>query len=728
MEVLNISKIKDGLFIGDKKAGTNLGILIQFKISHLINTCGNQISYNYENTGIKYISYNWPENPQNNIIFIKDETSKKILNFIDNSLQKGTGLMIFSIKGQNRAWVAIIIYLMKKYNWSLKKCRDYLSTKKKDIKITKNFLNQLMNYEERLIKKYNSLEINWYFSGLTNKDELLMNNTYLNEKEITKKKYLKEKKNKDKNKINENNNIHKIKPHIGWADTINTNLLGKNYLIRKCEIINDLYFKKNIKPITNHLEMKPKKSCIKYNFFEKESNKKIYLLDKKGSSKINGNKNFADEILNIFDKKEEIRNNSNKTQILKKSFFQSDEKLKKRVRKLTYDNLEDDKFNLKNTNYFEENKNKFIVDSEQKYKNDNFEKEIKDKKINNFFENEKNNSIKDFKEIIQNNNNDKNHLSKSEEKNKLINLEKLLDFNLGTKEDINNFMKNDKYSLYLNNNDKIKDNKKRGKSANKNKNNKLLIPNKRYYLGQKNLKNLKEMEKDIIIPKLNQNNIYQPLNYEYNLNFHNNKILIINGTEVKNNINNSNFISNDNNCNKIRLINTFEEKNNKIIDNTDYIRLNKPKNAYIFNKFNSYNFKPSGPVKINNNMTYRLSHSLEKNYGLTETDNKIFNNINTYEINSKGINISNPKTYKYNRPLSAPKDYLKLKNKNKKNVNVNEIEIFAPYTRLESPVISQSSTMKFFNKSNTILNHNNRYNISTPINNGRVAKKVYKKK
>ena len=146
MEVLNLAKIKDGLFIGDKKAGLNLNLIIQFKISHMINTSGNQIPFNYEYAGIKYLTLNWPEYPSNNSDFIKDEIAKKIYVFIDNSLRNGTGMLIFSNKGQNRACVAIIIYLMKKYSWSLQKCRDFLSIKKQDVHISKNFICQLMKF------------------------------------------------------------------------------------------------------------------------------------------------------------------------------------------------------------------------------------------------------------------------------------------------------------------------------------------------------------------------------------------------------------------------------------------------------------------------------------------------------------------------------------------------------------------------------------------------------
>ena len=46
--IINISKIKDSFFIGDKISGTNLDVLIQFKISHIINTAGTEILNYFE--------------------------------------------------------------------------------------------------------------------------------------------------------------------------------------------------------------------------------------------------------------------------------------------------------------------------------------------------------------------------------------------------------------------------------------------------------------------------------------------------------------------------------------------------------------------------------------------------------------------------------------------------------------------------------------------------------
>ena len=48
-EIINISKIKDSFFIGDKIAGTNIDVLIQFKISHILNAAGNQIMNYFDN-------------------------------------------------------------------------------------------------------------------------------------------------------------------------------------------------------------------------------------------------------------------------------------------------------------------------------------------------------------------------------------------------------------------------------------------------------------------------------------------------------------------------------------------------------------------------------------------------------------------------------------------------------------------------------------------------------
>ena len=132
-EVISISKIRDGIFIGDMRAGINLDLLMQFKISHIINATGMQLPYTFESLGVKYLTIEWSENPQEDITLITNDIVTKIISFIDDSLTNGEGLYGFSFNGKNRICVVIILYLITKYNWSLKKCLEYVKKKKNKI-------------------------------------------------------------------------------------------------------------------------------------------------------------------------------------------------------------------------------------------------------------------------------------------------------------------------------------------------------------------------------------------------------------------------------------------------------------------------------------------------------------------------------------------------------------------------------------------------------------------
>ena len=111
-EVLNITKIKEGLYIGDQIAATNLDVVIQFKLTHMINSTGKQIINAWETIGIKYLTLNWQESPSQNLFDSLDEIANKIVDFIEDSFNKGEGLLAYSARGQNRVCIVILIYLI----------------------------------------------------------------------------------------------------------------------------------------------------------------------------------------------------------------------------------------------------------------------------------------------------------------------------------------------------------------------------------------------------------------------------------------------------------------------------------------------------------------------------------------------------------------------------------------------------------------------------------------
>ena len=247
-DIINISKIKDSFFIGDKISGINLDVLIQFKISHIINTCGTEILNYFESIGVEYLTLNWVESPSQILLDSNDQIVDKIMMFISESLSKGEGLLIISVKGKNRCCVVVVIYLMKKYNWDVDKCIQYIKSKKEDVEIEPYFIKQLKEYEKKLNIKTNT----WNEIGNKENDENLLRNTYINGLPV---KQLNSLGIDDINNIKKTNDTTNKKKniHINWAE--NDKLVTLNYE-------KDLLFQIEKKDITCHMTSKPGKSSI----------------------------------------------------------------------------------------------------------------------------------------------------------------------------------------------------------------------------------------------------------------------------------------------------------------------------------------------------------------------------------------------------------------------------------------------------------------------------------
>jgi hypothetical protein len=533
-DMVNIAKIRDGLFIGDIIAGTTIDLIYEFKISHMINSASNQMPSQFSSIGVKYLNFNWPENPPIDKPLIKDETVTKIVNFIDTCLKNGDGLLIYSVKGQNRCCVVIILYLMKKYFWSLEKSKQYLLSKKQDIKITKNFMEQLLNYENHLNKLFPNKRksTNWNLENIKDNDELLMANTYINEVELAKK----------KNIFSENKQKNRER-HVGWADDKkNLNIEQK---LLNLDIENDLYFKRNVKDITSHINYSRElKSIIKYN-------KKV---DDK-SKNINNNENEIKNDLSFDENKED-----------KMEFFNT-----KNILRNDKENNEED---------IKEEKNKNKINIEEKDKNN--------KKLNNELEKENNinleNNLFYFKESY-------NEIKMKEEPSKNNNKMKL------------NFFKNsnEKEQIYSINSNKekipinipIKDYNKMGQDKGMNINfNNINIPdlNKKYYnnfISSDNNKKSKINNNVYSIYLKNQNKGAKKSRSTSKMSHNNNLIPFIEYNQNNNII--TNIMINHNPQllnNNQKLFVKFNKDNNNIINNNSQFIQN--------NNFININYFPQG--------------------------------------------------------------------------------------------------------------------------------------
>ena len=689
-EMVNIAKIRDGLFIGDVIAGTTLDIILEFKISHMINTCSSQIPSQFSSIGIKYLNLPWPEHPSLNLPLLKDELVNKICNFIDSCLRNGDGLMIYSSKGQNRCCVVILIYLMKKYFWSLQKSKEYLLSKKQDMKISKNFLEHLLGYENHLHKIYpNRIKsTTWSTKNLKDGEELLMSNTYLNEVEISKKKILQNFNKKDSNK------------HIGWADKKENKNNGEIKLVNY-NIEEDLFLKKDIKDITCHIGNKELKSINKISNKDKEidmNNKEenideININNDEVKEEENKNRESISEIniSNNYENSNRKNNNNNDNNKMKLNILK--EMPSKNIKnKINNTGGEDQKLKLEFPLKEFTNKNNMNNINNLNKMNINFNDinipNFNQKYYNNFIEhnnNIKNNNNKYSLYLKNSHNNNKQHRkARSSSKNNNNNLVPFIEYNQNNNI-ITNIMIN-----HANNNGKlfVKFNKE-----NQGLNNHNIINNNNQFIQNNNFININ------YFPQANDNNIIPSIN-NYNPLLKKNK---------KNNFGNA--------YNNINIISGSNRQNNFMLKRTN--------NKNNYDRFNINNYESSKPIKLlNNSQGHKKSISIDKS---SKIQGNNYNYLYNQQYMIKSSTNKNANSVDLKRPSTAPQKYKISKNK---KTNILGIQKMMPNTysngfyskqqqqqynnkRLPSPMVSgnqkfgfQKLKLKNYKTPNTTLNLN----------------------
>ena len=286
-EIIKIAAVNDAIYIGDKRFIHDELFMSQFQITHLINTTPEICECEVEGRPLKVLNIAWEETPNQILLDEQDSIPTSIQKFIDESIKKGKNVLIYSVKGQNRACIILILYLLKKYNWTLRKSLEYLKHKKPDMLIPEYFLSQLENYESKLIKKNPKRSDKWFNISFKDDFEELLTNTFINDFFVKSMPL----------KIRENFSHKNI--HVCWGDKVPSD--KKNCLVIK-NFEDDLYLKKNIKDISPHKNSFPLKSCIKK--YKEVENNKI----KNNESVNNLNNNIDKDKINIVDKTLSLNN------------------------------------------------------------------------------------------------------------------------------------------------------------------------------------------------------------------------------------------------------------------------------------------------------------------------------------------------------------------------------------------------------------------------------------
>ena len=744
-EILNISKIKEGFYIGDKISAISLDVIIQFKITHMINATGNQIMNQWESIGIAYLTLNWSETPKQILFDSKDEIANRIVEFIDGSLiGKGEGILAHSFKGQNRVCIVVLIYLMKKYRWSLNKSMQYLKSKKQDVDIPSYFFEQLKNFENRLRQRGELPpgDIPWEFEELPDPEEKLLRNTYLNGVKV-----------EINNNINPNrkNNLRRIM----WADT---NPYQKSPLeFNNSE--NDLFYQKNLRPITIHQSLRPKRGCIKgmnnnmnniginmqnnnnlnnLNNLNIFNNNNLFKSKSTNNEIINNNEEYKNNFVlpknnNIFSS-QQVDNNWNNMNIPNITALRGDQIDRERER----DRDRERDRNIMNNNYFNQNNNNINnmpynkninLIATGKFNNPNIINDnINNNNSGNNIINNSNNNINNKKgNNINNNLNNMNRFNPQQQQSLITGKKNNTQINVSSSDNFLNKERNNNINnigrgknmvdLRINNSANIKES-----SYNMNSLNSLNPNNISYYNMHNSYNNDPKRDMNPSFPVSNSMQINMNPNM-ITFGKQQNNIMNMNGPQFNNNSNKNNpspfrsdnnknnpgFMNNNNN-NKTN-ISQFRNENsnnsgfmkNNEKSNVSPFRNNNNNNNFI-NKKNNNNISPfhnnAGYIKNNKNNISPFSNTNDENNPGFMNNNRNNNNFSPFHNDN-----DNSAGFMNNRQnIALNNNYIKNKNNNTATnfYKENQFQNMINYT----PLVKERERELGDNNSNNITSNN----------------------
>lgn len=137
------------LFLGNGAQATNQTLLKELNVTHIMN-CTEEISNKFEGNGFDYLK-----------IAIKDcdgvtiaKNFGKAYEYIDNTFNANPDnvLFIHCVKGMSRSASMIIMYLMKKFNWSCEKAMTYVKDRRAIVNPDERFKAQLEKFQDNQYK------------------------------------------------------------------------------------------------------------------------------------------------------------------------------------------------------------------------------------------------------------------------------------------------------------------------------------------------------------------------------------------------------------------------------------------------------------------------------------------------------------------------------------------------------------------------------------------------
>lgn len=137
--ILDPTHIVDGVYLGNAYNASNTNTINKYNIKSIVNvTC--EIPNYYENAGIEYYNIEILDNNENN--FTKYQFDN-VMNFMENAK---CNILVHCYMGSSRSATIIVLYLMRKYKYSLEDAIEFVRNKRDIVNINKNFVQNLEHF------------------------------------------------------------------------------------------------------------------------------------------------------------------------------------------------------------------------------------------------------------------------------------------------------------------------------------------------------------------------------------------------------------------------------------------------------------------------------------------------------------------------------------------------------------------------------------------------------
>ena len=154
------SQIFPWLYLGDYMNANNNEELKLLKIKYLLN-CALEIKISNIPLGIKYLKLDLIDSPEMNIV----QYFEKAFAFIESARKNSDNILIHCKLGRSRSVSILIAYMIRYYDFNVKKALEFIQAKRKQIKPNDGFIKQLYSYERYISNsKYINNRPNMYYT------------------------------------------------------------------------------------------------------------------------------------------------------------------------------------------------------------------------------------------------------------------------------------------------------------------------------------------------------------------------------------------------------------------------------------------------------------------------------------------------------------------------------------------------------------------------------------